>query len=81
MTTVPTIALPASTHVDVGSPMRRLTHALRSLRLRLGVQASGPEVMVLDPQELTHERRPEDPAEAIRREAVDRVFAACPYLR
>jgi hypothetical protein len=81
MNTASTIALPASSGLAAASPIARLTHALRSLCTRIGAQASGSEYMDVDPQDLTHDSLPEHPADRIRPEAVDRVLAACPYLR
>jgi hypothetical protein len=81
MNTASTIALPASSGLRAASPIAGLTHALRSLRLRAGAQASGLDFMALDPKDLIHESLPEHLADRIRRETVDRVLAACPYLR
>jgi hypothetical protein len=81
MNTASAIALPASSDLPADSPIARLTQALHSLRLRFGAQASGPDFMDLDPKDQIHESLPEHPADRIRRETVDRVRAACPYLR
>lgn len=85
MNTTSTIALPAASPASSGLPaaslIARLAHALRSLSMRFATQSTEPDFMAPDPKDLIHGHLPEHPAEKIRREAVDRVLASCPYLR
>ncbi len=81
MNTASTIALPVASGLRAAPPVARLVQALRSLCMRFGVQAARPDFMDLDPKDLNYESLPEHPADRLRRETVDRVLAACPYLR